>query len=147
MMRKMRDPSFLFHITKKKSWGESRKLFPKVKGINRGHGEPEVSRTCVAPDITRCFLAIPYYPRESFYIYRTYHKVRGYYPYDVCDSIITREKWLTCPTTFIKVGYVSKELLFTFPRETNCERDRQLESLPLIRNILRNNTDIPKEYI
>ena len=146
-MRIMMYPTFLFHITKKRSWGEKKVLAPKIKGINRGCGEPEISRTCVASTITGCFLAIPYYPGESFYVYRTYHKVRGYYPYDVCDSRMTREKWLLSPTTFIKVGYISRELLNAFPPESNCDEFDQYEFRPIIRNILRNNTDIPKQYI
>jgi len=146
-MLRMTTPSFLFHITNKKSWGKKRILKPKIKGINRAIEEPEISRTCVSPSISRCLLALPYDDNTSYYIYRTYQKVRGYYPYDVKDSCITLEKWLTTPITFIKIGEISTDIMKKLPDETCCFIEEQREALPKIKKILKDNLHVPLEYI
>jgi hypothetical protein len=147
MMRKMSTPRFLFHVTDKKSWGKEKVLKPKIRGKNRGIAEPGISRTCVSPDISRCLLALPYEDDEPYYIYRTYKKVRGYYPYDVEDSCITYEKWLTTPITFIKIGEISTNIIRMLPAESCCFIEDQRKALPKIKKILRDNLHVPIEYI
>ena len=146
-MRRMSLPNFLFHVTTKKSWGKQVQLTPRKTGKNRAIGEPEIKRICVAPTISRCFIAIPYEETETYYIYRTLRKVQGYYPYDVFDSRITREKWLISPISFIKIGVVPNHLLKLFPEESNLEYEKQRKSLKVIREILKSNTDIDHRYI
>jgi hypothetical protein len=146
-MDRMGTPKYLFHVTDKKSWGKKKVLKPKVRGKNRGIGEPEISRTCVSPDISRCLLALPYNDNESYSIYRTYNKVRGYYPYDVEDSCVTLEKWLLTPITFIKVGEISTNIIRKLPTESCCFVEDQKRELPVIKKILRDNLHVPIEYI
>jgi hypothetical protein len=146
-MKKMVTPKFLFHLTVSKKWGDKKKIEPRLKGRNRAFGEPEISRICVSPDITGCLLAIPYTDRQTYYIYRTYKKVRAYYPYEVEDSHITKEKWITVPTTFVKIGKISSGLIKKLPAESCCEVEKQKKSLSKIKKILKDNLHVPIEYI
>ena len=135
-LKRTSKPQFYYHVTNQ-NWEEKVILFPRDSGENRGWFEPDVSRICVGPDIVRCFIAIPY-SKQTNYTYRTYRKTYAYYPYDVCDSIITGEKWLTDPTTFVKIGEIPKNIMKDFPRPftTHVEIEIQRENLIIIRRLL-----------
>ena len=73
-------------------------------GFNRGEGEPEGNRICVAPSIEQCITAIPYHLSQVLNIYRTKEKVKPHPPEDVFDANVTQEGWLLKTTEFIKIG-------------------------------------------
>ena len=134
-MRQMVEPKFLYHLTEER-WGKKVKLYPREDGFNRSSDEPDISRTCVSPDITRCFLALPY-DNCTYFIYRTIKKTRAYYPTKVIDSAVTREKWLLSPFTFIRIGIIPGSIINKFPEEKTCRVQYQYKNLPTIRDILR----------
>src|ERR1700748_916649 len=104
-------PKFYFHITQEK-WPERITLRPKIYGKFRSIDEPEIARTCVAPTIKGCLIAMGacLFINKPIYIYRTINKVSARNPYSVIDSCITKEKWLTKPIRFMKVGKINKLL-------------------------------------
>jgi hypothetical protein len=98
---------YYYHITQKR-WSNKKILKPRSYGANRGHGEPDDLRICVAPTIEGCLLALgsclEYY--KTTYVYRTSNKVIAKKPYEVDDAKITGEMWLIRPTTFDLYGRV-----------------------------------------
>jgi hypothetical protein len=104
-------PKFYYHITQQK-WPERITLTPKLDGPNRSIDEPETYRTCVSPTIEGCLIALGscLAMNKKTNIYRTINKVVARNPYAVIDSCITKEKWLTKPIRFMKVGKINKLL-------------------------------------
>lgn len=97
---------YYYHISDK--FTESTiELKPRATGDNRDPEEPEISRICVGPSISKCLIAIPYCSMD-YHVYRTKHKVKGYRPKvkEVFDSKQTKEVWLKKPTKFVLVGIV-----------------------------------------
>ncbi len=82
-------PQFFYHITFSKNWPKYVKLLPRPFP---GYGEPTTARICVSSTISQCISAIGIC-RSRKYIYRTLHKVSAYYPRNVADVRITRERW------------------------------------------------------
>ncbi len=136
-LKRTTEPRFYYHITNE-HWKKKKRLFPRKDGDQRGYGEPKVRRICVAPDIIRCFLAIPYSNNGfiSYNIYRTYRKTYAYYPYEVVDSIVTREKWLIDPTTFVRIGEIPEYIMEDFPRDKTEHIKKQRKNLVIIRKKL-----------
>ena len=105
----MANPKFYYHLTQDLTWPDKIILYPRIEGQNRSDDEPLVPRTCVAPTIEGCIIALGsclalYY---TTYIYRTVNKVLARNPYSVNDSHITKEKWITKPITFKLVGVLN----------------------------------------
>lgn len=77
------------------------------KAFNRPKSEPTTKRICVAPSIEQCLAALPYYLNSIISIYRTKNELVAKEPKKVFDCHITKEGWITNPTTFIKIGILS----------------------------------------
>lgn len=107
----MANPKYYYHITQKK-WPDKLTLYPKVHGYNRCTEEPEIARTCVSPIIEGCLIALGLclMIKRPIYIYRSENKVLARNPYRVIDSFITKEKWITKPIIFKKVGVINDDL-------------------------------------
>ncbi len=91
-------PQFWYHVSR-------RDLGPRVALEPRridNPPEPKRLRICVAPTVAQCLAAIDCYSLKAV-VYRTANKVRAYYPYNVCDTVITKERWLLRPIHFRKV--------------------------------------------
>jgi hypothetical protein len=106
----------LFHITTAPNWGPVKLLKPRSRGPFRGEDEPRIARTCFAPSPGHCLSAIlgsldTYRP---IHIYSTFGPVESYYTYDVCDSHITREKWILEPVQVRRVGRIERQHLDDF---------------------------------
>lgn len=88
-------PRFWYHVSQKnigyKAYFEPREIYVAGESIR--------PRICVAPTVAHCLAAVSH--KKDVYIYRTYRKVAARYPYSVCDSYITKERWLLDPTCFI----------------------------------------------
>lgn len=102
----------LYHITTK-DWPDRIRLSPRIEGEFRDEREPLVARICVSETISGCMVAV--YPcldlSRSVKIYRTFGRVRGYIPQNVCDSKITKEKWLLSSVDMVKVGIINKRVV------------------------------------
>jgi len=142
--RTSKDKRFLYHITLE-NWGNKRRLIPlpddHPKIMGRGYGEPDIARICVGPTPSYCLSAIYWYisREKTVNIYRTSRKVHYIEPWDVSDSAITHEKWLLKPTTFVKVGYISRKIIRELPtemEETESGRQNQITTLQLIKTLL-----------
>lgn len=107
----MRNPKYYYHITQKK-WPDKLILYPQIDGEHRSDDEPILTRTCVAPTIEGCLVALGCCLSmcRQIYIYRTQNKVLARNPYKVEDSWITKEKWLIKPITFKKYGLINDKL-------------------------------------
>ncbi len=110
----MATPKYYYHITQKQ-WPQEVTLKPRNKGWHRALTEPKTYRTCVSASIEGCLVALgscllwkSNLPGIS--IYRTLNKVIAKNTYDVADSAVTKEKWLTRPIKFIKVGFMNENL-------------------------------------
>lgn len=101
-------PKFYYHITQNK-WPKRIKLIPRIEGQHRSEDEPLISRTCVAPSIEGCLIALGscLLLSRPIYIYRTIKKVSVRNPYKVIDSCVTKEKWITKPIKFMKIGKIN----------------------------------------
>jgi len=101
-------PRYWYHVsatlTKKQVY-----LAPRdnSKSINRNYSEPNDKRICVAPSVAHCLTAIPYHPGEKYTIYRTFRKCIASQPREIYDAHITNEGWITYPTMFERVGFLS----------------------------------------
>lgn len=101
-LKKTKEKRFWYHCTEK-NYGKKVKFLPLDDGKNRGDGEPLIARTCVGPKLSNCLVALPYFTGRRIYVYRTLKRVFAYHPFDVSDSIVTREKWITQPVTLIRL--------------------------------------------
>ena len=90
-----------YHLSSLYLGGPEVILVPRKEGENRGEGEPEVRRICVAPSPEHCMIALGDLLDEKVYVYRTKNKVKGTEPYDVPDAVVTQERWLIRPTKFV----------------------------------------------
>ena len=99
-----------------------------------------MARTCVAPTIEGCLVALGCCLSEykQTYIYRTQNKVLARNPYKVEDSWITKEKWLINPINFKKIGIINDKL----PSELYCmgvggysNQQKQLEMFRKLKNM------------
>lgn len=79
------------------------------EGFNRAEDEPDIKRICVCPTIEGCLTAIPYGRRDTLTVYRTTKKIPARKAYDVFDSTVTQESWITKRTRFIRVGFLNLE--------------------------------------
>ena len=104
-------PKFYYHLTQQ-TWPERITLYPQIDGEHRSDDEPEVCRTCVAPTVEGCLIALGQclYGCREVSIYRTVNKVKARNPYQVYDSYLTKEKWLMKPIRFMKVGFINEFL-------------------------------------
>lgn len=82
--------------------GDNMSLKPRCPQ-NKCDEEPDLRRICVAPTAAHCMTAITLYAHHKVYVYRTRRKVKALKPWDVYDSHITQEHWLTSKTRFTKV--------------------------------------------
>lgn len=100
-MKKTKIPQYYYHITDK-YLGDKVTLNPidSFDSNKRADGEPEIARICVAPTPQQCLVAIPYWNRQSYYIYKTTSKKNTVIPWDVMDMEITEEKWFLEDTQF-----------------------------------------------
>lgn len=107
----MATPKYYYHITQRK-WPDKITLRPKKSGCHRASNEPKIYRTCVSSTIEGCLVALGccLYSNVTISIYRTVNKVLAVEPYDVSDSHVTKEKWLTRPIKFKKVGIINNKL-------------------------------------
>jgi hypothetical protein len=98
---------YYYHISVE-NWRKEKRLTPRIFGINRSDNEPDIARICVSPTIEGCLVALgaclSYEP--NIYVYRTKNKVLGKRSYQVVDSHITGERWITRPVKFIKYGKI-----------------------------------------
>lgn len=78
------------------------------KAHNRDNDEPDGERIPVAPSITQCLVALPYYRGAIPNVYRTVNPEEAEPPNGIFDSEITEEHWLTKPTQF---GYLGQLFL------------------------------------
>jgi len=133
---------FYYHITRESDWGEEITLNP-IGGNNgnRAFDEPKNARTCVAPSIENCLCAIVYGDADPYYIYRTKEKVIAYWPYQVEDATLTRERWIINPQSFILVGTLeigkfveSREIDRQFSLNDSCG---SYEDVPHQREVLK----------
>ncbi len=89
-------PRFWYHISEKnlgyKAYFEPREI--------ECLGEPSRPRICVSPTVAHCLSAIC--AHDKVYVYRTYRKMSARYPYGICDSYITKERWLFGETCFLR---------------------------------------------
>jgi hypothetical protein len=108
---------YYYHITDR-YWPKRITLEPRDNGDNRTFCESDMPRICVAPSISHCLVALPPYTLK---VYRTKNKVKAYCPYGIPDSEITKEKWITKTTAFIKVGEIKKELLEKYREESDLD--------------------------
>jgi hypothetical protein len=143
-----RDPNrkFYYHLTTSRL-GKKRLLIPRDYGMHRGIGQPNLARICVGPDVAHCFSAIPLY-NKKYYVYRTYRKVEAYYPYNVFDSNITKERWIINPTVFILVNeiplYVSKCINVITDHTPDCYPVKQKQYLKLFSLMFNEKGDLSK---
>lgn len=107
----MLKPKFYYHLTQKE-WPERITLSPREDGDHRAEHEPVISRTCVAPTIEGCLVALGscLSTYRTINIYRTVTKVQARTPYRVDDSFITKEKWIVKPIRFMKIGIINDSL-------------------------------------
>lgn len=101
-LKKTKEKRFWYHCTTK-NYGKKVHFFPLDDGKNRGSGEPNTARTCVGPKISNCLVALPYFAGRRIYVYRTARRIFAYHPFNVDDSIVTREKWITQPVVLIRL--------------------------------------------
>ncbi len=103
-IRKDNKPKYLYHLTSK-DLGDSTKLIP----FNVvGNDEPEIKRICCSVFPSRCFVAIPL-DNNDLYMYRSKNKIKSYYPVDVKDSVVTKERWLFKPRSFEKIISIERD--------------------------------------
>lgn len=121
-LKKTKDKQFWYHCTTK-NHGKRVKFFPLDDGENRGGGEPLVPRTCVGPSISNCLVALPYFSGKKIHVYRTARRVFAYHPYDVSDSIVTREKWITKPVTLIRITVLNFSGKTVIGKISGCDSD------------------------
>lgn len=95
---------YWYFITQK-DMGDKMSLYPRCP-INKCDEEPELRRICVAPTAAHCMTAITLYAGDIF-IYRTRRKVKAIKTWDVYDSDVTQEHWLTSKTRFTRVSIVN----------------------------------------
>ena len=125
-MRKTKTPRYYYHITTK-DWGDSIVLKPigNSESFSRPFDEPKIRRTCVAPTVCHCIVAIGM--DDCVYnVYRTKEKVLAYFPYGVIDSCVTREKWIISKCEFIKVGEISADKAFAHYYLSDIKKQRKL---------------------
>lgn len=87
------------------------------ESLNRPSSEPKGKRTCVAPTITHCLLALTYFPDYKYNVYRTKNLVIPKRARGVDDSWATHEGWLLTPTEFVLVGGINLSRVSSW-----CER-------------------------
>lgn len=87
-----------YHLTSH-ALGDTITLIP-TEGEHRAEGEPEGKRLCVSNTPAKCFIAIPLWIHNTYYLYRTCRKITAKYPYGVEDMYVTGEKWIIRPTKF-----------------------------------------------
>ena len=101
-----------FHLTNKK-WAKEIILKPKTLDQlplpNRCDDEPDFPKICVAPTIEGCLVALAGHCWFSpILIYRTAEPAQSVKPWDVVDSDVTGERWITQECKFIRVGQLGK---------------------------------------
>lgn len=104
---------FFYHITRE-LWGGAKTLKPRCADkANRPSEEPKLARICVSKSVSGCLSAISndLFYASCFHVYRTFHRVQARYAWGVPDVRLTQERWLTCPTRFIRVGSISCRVL------------------------------------
>lgn len=107
------EKQYYFHITQE-CWPEKLVLTPRSEGHYRDPNEPFTARTCVAPTVEGCIIALGRcldWKRNHVIIYRTLSKVNAVSPRYVVDCNITGEKWLLKPVTFCYYGIIDSEFL------------------------------------
>ena len=144
---------YYYHITGRR-WKKTVKLFPRSEGENRAVSEPDTPRICVAPSISHCLIAMSLTVDnyvDNFSIYRTHNKTTAFFPHEILDSYITRERWLTFPMKFKKIGTLNKnsKALTTFVRngEGLTFGDGDIESMCFQRKWLKKFQAIEKTLI
>lgn len=98
------DARYWYFITQV-DMGETMSLNPRCP-LNKCDEEPRLPRICVAPTAAHCMTAISLYAYAGggkVHVYRTRRKVQAIKPWDVYDSHITKEHWLTSKTRFTRV--------------------------------------------
>lgn len=135
---KYTNKKYFYHLTSKR-WHHTKLLKPlTIEQIesrgdsNRSPDEPDVARICVSDTIYGCLSALPFSTYKPLYVYRTNEKIKAVYPWEVCDSKITKERWITKPTQFIRCCTLSKkllqELIDAVPFVFYCGNPRRLRS-------------------
>lgn len=116
-------PKFWYHVSERnlgyKAYFEPREI--------ECLGEPSRPRICVSPTVAHCLSAIC--SDHKVYVYRTYRKMSARYPYGVCDSYITKERWLLGETCFLRqltLNYADLGIeAFSTARGSPFELDKQ----------------------
>lgn len=131
---------YYYHITTK-SWTKNILLKPRKYGPNRAEEEPNISRTCVAPTIEGCLIALgSCLPLCSdIYVYRTVRKVNAIKPTDVIDSKITGEMWLLRPINFKLLAKIKKKSLPEHLYRLDVGRQEALKLQKKYKKILKKN--------
>ena len=132
---------YYYHITTKR-WGKEVILYPKkkfqLKDCNRPDDEPDIAKICVSPTLWGCLGAIQ--ESRGISVYRTKNKVFGTKAYGVLDSSVTGERWITNPTTFIKVLTLSGKFMLHLPGPIiaicKCELNDQRYSIHEIKKYM-----------
>lgn len=134
-------PRFFYHVTEKR-WPKRKRLKPLHSSMtDRPAEEPSLARICVAPTVAQCLSAISYSGYYTYHIFRTLRRIKAKYPYSVADSRITNERWLTKPTSFIKIGSIQPRIMKSMPYAfcgSGYKQDlaKQKRNLEKIRQIL-----------
>ena len=89
---------YYYHLTSH-ALGDAVTLIP-TEGEHRAEDEPEGKRLCVSNTPAKCFIAIPLWVHNNYYLYRTCRKITAKYPYGIEDMHVTGEKWIMRPTKF-----------------------------------------------
>ena len=106
-LRSTKTPRYYYHITEKR-WGTYINLRPRTSGKYRCEYEPKVPRICVTESVERCLSAIfGSMSKQNIFIYRTLDPIIAHFPYNIVDSMVTREKWILEPCRFMRAGKIS----------------------------------------
>lgn len=130
----------LYHITEQR-WPDSIELCPRGNGMNRGADEPLDLRICVCPTVRGCFAALGQiiaglkltngemlFSKKPVSVYvmaspdATIEK-----PYNVYDSDITGELWVTSPALFLKVYEFGVSEVPNYGFTSYLDPERQIE--------------------
>ena len=132
----MASKQYYYHVTQRK-WTKNKLLHPKNNGCHRGPAEPQCKRICVSPSVETCLVALGccLFRRCDIFIYRTANPVLGRPSVGVVDAILTKERWLTRSTKFVRVGtipYQNEHMirsLFSLTSGEKSDIPKQMEHL------------------
>ncbi len=116
-MKEKSDKGYWYHLTMKKlpERRDGSVIFYPISNkfsYHRSEYEPDIPRTCVAPTVWQCLLAIPHTNYCIFNIYRTKNRVSAktippQYEPTIPDLQWTDEHWILRPIKFVLCGEVT----------------------------------------